>query len=228
MTLLPLKEYKTVTDIEDCAKGDNPFVDLLDLTVEGISQEDHQRDIDKIFRALGGYDIILTNCHAENNKDQKHKSLYKLETKVAFKVSRLLNNFPEHVYINMNLKVTDSSISLSHVNPGEDIGPFELFIMIEVDKLSQLRLRKRKFLNISIFTNYNRIKGDIVQTKQSDEYIGLALKTMFGFLTSQPNLSSAVQPVIAVKQNKEPVSVVGDYFRKTKRPLDGYKKRIWT
>lgn len=228
MTLLPLKEYKTVMDIEHCAKGDNPFVDLLDLTVEGSTQEDHQRDVDRIFRALGEYDIILTNCHAENDKDQKRKSLYKLETKVAFKVSRLLNNFPEHVHINMNLKVTDSSVSLSYITPGEDIAPFELFIMIEVDKLSQLKLRKRKFLNISIFTNYNRLKGDIVQTKQNDESLVSTLKTMFGFLISQPNPSTAVQPVIAVKQNKEPVNVVGDYFRKTKRPLDGYRKRIWT
>lgn len=229
MTLLPLKEFKTIMDVENCPHGSNPFVDLLDLSAYSFSEDDYRREIDRIFRALGEYDIILTDCYAKNKKHYKQGSLYKLESKVAFKVSRLLNDFPEHVFINMNMKVTDSCISLSHKGPTEAEHPFELFIVIEVDKMTLLLKKKRMFLNISIFTNINRIKGDYTEIHNHSLGTVNALRTMFGQLLPTREIAPAVVTTVP-KSGKpnQPIQVVGDYFAKTKRPLAGYNKRIWT
>lgn len=229
MTLLPLKEFKTIMDVENCPHGSNPFVDLLDLSTDSFGQDDYRREVDRIFRALGEYDIILTDCYAENKKQSKQSGLYKLESKVAFKVSRLLNSFPEHVFIDMNMKVTDTVVFISHKCPAESETPFELFIVIEADKLSQLKLKKSKFLNISIFTNHNSIKGDYAEALSRNLGITNALRTMFGqLLPMRESATSIVAAASTAGKPKGTVQVVGDYFGKTKRPLAGYNKRIWT
>lgn len=215
-----LKQFNTSSPIKDVNGDYHPFYELLCLDKTKITEQEYYSKLDKIFLNLGMFGIFLTDCHSEKKKHIP-PSWCKVDTTVAFEVSRIIPEYPAGTFINMDMKATNSVVHLTHSGNLPDGNKFELYITSEKNRVNDQEL------HTSIFYVLPRKVLDLHDKELMLYNLDLQkrIKALFGEIVPRQNLRSLL-PEVQTKEPQTIAMVVGDYFTPNKQPLQGYKKRL--
>jgi hypothetical protein len=215
-----LKQFNTSSPIKDVNGDYHPFYELLCLDKTKITEQEYYSKLDKIFLNLGMLGIFLTDCHSEKKKHIP-PNWCKVDTTIAFEVSRIIPEYPAGTFINMDIKATNSVVHLTHFGNLPDGNKIELYITSEKNRANDQELRT------SIFYVLPRKELELHDQELMLYNLDLQkrIKALFGEIVPRQNLRSLL-PEVQTKEPQTIAMVVGDYFTPNKQPLQGYKKRL--
>lgn len=217
-----LKQFNTSSPIKDANGNYHPFYELLCLDKTKITEQEYYRKLDTIFLNLGMFGIFLTECHSEKKNKYTSLSWCKVDTTIAFEVSRII---PEHLsgtFINMEMKATNSIVHLTHLGNLPDGRRFELYITSEKNRTNDQELHTSIFYTLPQ-KHFSGQDDSALMLYNLD--LQRRIKALFGEIIPRHSL----KPLLPELKTKEPETitmVIGDYFTPNKQPLQGYSKRL--
>ena len=216
-----LKQFNTSSPIKDANGNYHPFYELLCLDKTKITEQEYYTRLDSIFLNFGMFGIFLTDCHSEKKKHIA-PNWCKVDTSIAFEVSRIIPEYPVGTFINMEMKATNSIVHLTHFGSLPDGNSFELYITSEKNRANDQELHTSIFYTLPQ-KHFSGQDDSALMLNNLD--LQQRIKALFGEIIPRHSLK-ALLPEVKTKEPQTIAMVLGDYFTPNRQPLQGYSKRL--
>lgn len=186
----------------------NPFLRLLELKSHRLTESQWSKELQDIFLKLARYFLYHTDQPPKSrSKNQNLDLMYKVNTVLAVDISKFFVDFAPMVYLNLELKVTSSTVWLS----SDDSDGFQFYIMAERNRMES------NYLLFTIAYQHPKLLTD--ELTPYDKSVMQNISSVFG-----PIVVEVKPPVMVVSTPAQQlcVSVKKPYFEKQKqlRPYD--------
>lgn len=213
MTDSQLRTFVTTQRFSEPDGELNPFLRLLDLKKDKLTETQWSQELEDIFLKLSKFCFYHTGQSPKVKSKQKNLDLtYKVNTVLAVDISKFFVDFAPMVYLNLDLKVTNSTVWLSCDNNDG----FQFYVMAERNRLDN------EYVLFTIAYQHPKLHG--VEMTHYDKTVLQNICAVFGpLVVENKNYLSAIKPN---KLRVAHVSVNKPYFDRNKKPLRPYDSRV--